>query len=86
MTQVSFSCQTDVLTFDFSADYWLNFPGCALLRRLWFCVTTHLNALNLQIVKTSAFIEALKLADDQLIKCISLSASDACYPLNSLWK
>jgi len=36
----------------------------------WHCVSTHLNALDQQTAKTSAFIQLVTLADDQLIKGI----------------
>lgn len=36
----------------------------------WHCVTTHLNAAHLPTAKTSAFIEVLTLAEDQLLQCI----------------
>ncbi len=44
----------------------------------WHCVNTHLKAPDQQTAKTSAFIEVLTLADDQLIKGIRLAVSD-CY-------
>ncbi|KAL0160075.1 hypothetical protein M9458_043800, partial [Cirrhinus mrigala] len=34
----------------------------------WHCVNTHLKAPDQQTAKAYAFIEALRLADDQLIK------------------
>ncbi len=39
----------------------------------WHCVNTHLNASDQQTAKTSAFIEVLTLANDQLIKDIWLA-------------
>ena len=36
----------------------------------WHCVNTHLNAPDQQTAKTSAFIEVVTLADDQLLKVI----------------
>jgi len=44
----------------------------------WHCVNTHLNAPDQQTAKTSAFMEALTPADDQLIKSI-WSAAPGCY-------
>ena len=54
----------------------LNQPPCSPQ-----CVNTHLNAPDQQTGKPSIFIEVLTLTDDQLIKCIWLTA--ATYPLNS---
>jgi len=44
----------------------------------WHCVNTKLNASDQQTNETAAFIEALTLADDQIIKCIYLAAT-GCY-------
>ena len=40
----------------------------------WYCANTHLNALDQQTAKTSAFIEVVTLAVDQLLKGIWLAA------------
>lgn len=45
-----------------------------------YCLNTRLNAPDLQTVKTSAFIEVLPLADDQIIKYILLAAPGWCLP------
>ena len=42
----------------------------------WHCVKTHLNAPDQQTAKSSAFIEVLRAADNQLIKCIWSAATD----------
>lgn len=46
-----------------------------LLGRLWYSLSTHLNAPDQKIAKTSAFIEVLTLANDELIKCIWFSST-----------
>ena len=44
----------------------------------WHCINKELNAPDQQTAKTSAVIEVITLADDQLIMCIRL-AVNSCY-------
>lgn len=46
----------------------INLPIIAGRLPLWHCVNTQLNAPDQQTAQTSAFIEMLTFADDQLIK------------------